>query len=133
MAGKSVAEITPDCAVDRRPHPDSGEAPLRNEQMIDLVYLSKQSLGDRSLELEILKLFAGQSSLYVDRLRAAKTRSEKRMAAHTILGSARGIGAWQVARLAEPMHNGVGSDDQINSLAEAVLRTNTYIGELLEA
>lgn len=106
--------------------------PAPQRDLVDLVYLSKQSLGDRSLELEILQLFAGQSSLYARRLREAKTRSEKRFAAHTILGSARGIGAWRIADLADPISDGSGSAKQIDALATAIEQTNDYIGLLLK-
>ena len=98
---------------------------------VDLVHLSKQSLGDRSLEQEILELFRSQSVLFVDRLENATTEDERKMAAHTILGSARGLGAWQVAREAEILqqHCKIGCD--LSSLKAAVKEANSYISELL--
>ncbi len=98
---------------------------------VDLVHLSKQSLGDRSLELEILELFKSQSTLYLDRLANAKTADERKMAAHTILGSARGLGAWHVAKQAELIQHKCAYQCDISKLVSAVEEANAYIGELL--
>lgn len=68
---------------------------------VDLVHLARYTLGNRSLEREVLELFCTQSKLYLRRLRDAATEQAWRDAAHTIKGSARGIGAWRVAQTAE--------------------------------
>ncbi len=98
---------------------------------VDLVHLSKQSLGDRSLEQEILALFMSQSVLYIDRLENATTDDERKMAAHTILGSARGLGAWQVAREAEIIQQQCHFGCDLSRLKAAVIEANSYISELL--
>lgn len=68
---------------------------------VDLVHLSRQTFGSRDLEREVLALFLAQSTALVEHIRSAGDPGQRFRAAHTIKGSARGIGAWRVARLAE--------------------------------
>ncbi|MGI9355064.1 MAG: Hpt domain-containing protein [Rhizobiaceae bacterium] len=98
---------------------------------VDLVHLSKQSLGDRALETEILRLFLSQSVLYLDRMSNASTKSERRLAAHTIIGSAKGIGAWKVAQCAAPHAEGCDGKVKLGELRNAVVEANEYIEMLL--
>ena len=98
---------------------------------VDLVHLSRQSLGDRSLENEILRLFHSQSKLYLDRLENAKTVDERNMAAHTVVGSARGLGAWKVAKEAELVEQSCGQGCDVSALRAAVEEANAYIDALL--
>ena len=71
-----------------------------DDRPIDLVHLARMTLGDRSLEREVLQLFDRQSTLLIARMRAASPEGIA-LLAHTLKGSARGIGAWRVARAAE--------------------------------
>ncbi len=98
---------------------------------VDLVHLSRQTLGERSLEIEVLSIFRSQSKLYLDRLENAKTAEERRLAAHTILGSARGIGAWRVAECAEDVQNTRACQCDLTELKAAVKDANHYIAGLL--
>lgn len=100
---------------------------------VDLVHLAKQSLGDRALELEILSLFRSQSALYLERLTNAKTPDDRKMAAHTILGSARGIGAWMVAEESEKIELSSNPAPELTGLAEAISEAQAYIDVILEA
>lgn len=108
---------TPDCASAKNP--------------VDLVHLSRQSLGDRSLEKEILQLFHSQSALYLNRLEHAETADERKFAAHTVVGSARGLGAWKVAAEAEAVEKSCSTPCNITALREAVEEANFYIDKLL--
>ena len=112
-------------------HPTSAHMERRSDRPVDLVHLARQSLGDRSLELEILALFQSQSELYLDRLTKAKTEDEQKMAAHTILGSARGIGAWEVVREAEKIQNNLKVGQEFGSLRRAVDSARDYINSIL--
>lgn len=67
---------------------------------VDLVHLARQTFGNRALEREVLELFLTHIPLSMARLRAASTDQAWREAAHSITGSARGIGAWIVAEAA---------------------------------
>jgi HPt (histidine-containing phosphotransfer) domain-containing protein len=106
------------------------------ERPIDLVHLSRMTFGDRSLEREVLALFDRQAAILVARMEGAAPGCVTTLA-HTLKGSARGIGAWRVARAAEALEAG-GEGEA--SLAEAVaaLRAATeearaLIAELLRA
>jgi len=80
-------------------------SPLPREQTsaapVDLAHLSRYTLGNRALDLEILGLFTGQAPETIGRLACAGTQPEWRAAAHTLKGSARGVGAWRLADLAQ--------------------------------
>ena len=72
---------------------------------IDRAHLSRQTLGDRDLEREILSLFVRQSVMLGKRIEHSVAGSERRDLAHTLNGSARAIGAWRVAEAAEAVEN----------------------------
>jgi HPt (histidine-containing phosphotransfer) domain-containing protein len=83
---------------------DSADAPslAPDDRPIDLVHLARTTLGDRSLEREVLQLFDRQSTLLIARMRTAAPNGVATLA-HTLKGSALGIGAWRVARAAEAL------------------------------
>lgn len=71
---------------------------------LDLVYLARQSLGDKKLETELLALFDRQSGQVIERLTHLKPQSDPtwpRDLAHTLTGSARAVGAHGVAAASE--------------------------------
>lgn len=69
------------------------------ERSIDVEHLARMTLGDRALEREVLGLFVRQAEML--RLRMETAPSEViGAAAHTLKGSATGIGAWPIARAA---------------------------------
>lgn len=68
---------------------------------IDWDHLSRFTLGDRSLEREVLGLFASEAPRYLSLLLATTTRKNWIEAAHTLKGSARAVGAWAVAECAQ--------------------------------
>jgi len=92
------------------------------QSIIDEGHLARMTLGDRGLEREVLEIFARQTVLMLERIAAAKPALVA-AAAHTLKGSARGIGAWRVARAAERLERAVGGDGD----DEAV---NAAVGEL---
>lgn len=81
---------------------------------IDEDHLGRMTLGDRRLEREVLELFLRQSTIMLDRIAGAE-RPLAAAAAHTLKGSARGIGAWRVARAAELLEQAAGSDGGDNA------------------
>ncbi len=70
------------------------------EEAIDLQHLSRMTFGERALEREVLVLFQQQAGLLLARM-ADGDRAVVATAAHTLKGSASGIGAWRVALAAE--------------------------------
>lgn len=84
--------------------------------VLDLVHLSRQTLGDTELECELLSSFEQQAGLILGRLNAGKSTALGLMAdlAHTLKGSARAIGALGVAQKAgdyeTALRNGASND-----------------------
>lgn len=86
--------------------------------IIDEDHLGRMTLGDRQLEREVLQIFARQIAIVFGRIR----RTEPALAAaaaHTLLGSARGIGAWRMAQAAERLERVAGGPWQAD-LDEAI-------------
>jgi HPt (histidine-containing phosphotransfer) domain-containing protein len=107
---------------------------------IDENHLGRMTLGDRRLEREVLELFLRQTTLMLNRIVGAQPPLAA-AAAHTLKGSARGIGAWRVARAAELLEDAVGDagghdagcdlDDAITELKAASLEVSAAIGARL--
>jgi HPt (histidine-containing phosphotransfer) domain-containing protein len=104
---------------------------------IDLVHLARMTLGDRSIEREVLQLFARQSAALAARIAGAEKAAVPALA-HTLKGSARGVGAWRVAATAEAVElAATGSAPTLAAatadLTTAVDEANAIIGDLLRA
>jgi HPt (histidine-containing phosphotransfer) domain-containing protein len=105
---------------------------------VDLVHLSRYTLGERALEREVLELFCTQSVVYLERLRTARTDKEWREAAHSLKGSAQAIGAWGAAAAAEQAEQAsgevlaAGRPAQLLALDASVDEARTYIRSLLK-
>ena len=102
------------------------------DQPIDLAHLSQITLGEASLECEVLALFDRQADLLLPRIRAG-TPAVIAAAAHTLKGSARGIGAWRVASAAEAVEGAAPAAfaAAVAALAAALSETKMAIAHLL--
>ena len=117
--------------------PAGGAMPVLSEHIeerhIDLVHLARQTLGDVELEREVLSLFVVQSQVYLLRLQAAESLDDWKRAAHTIKGSARGIGAWPLAEAAEAAEalpgqvHDAAHRDAANILLQRICATNACV------
>ena len=67
--------------------------------VLDRDHLARMTFGDRNLEREVLQLFDRQAELLLDRIRTSQPSAIVTLA-HTLKGSAVGIGATRVARAA---------------------------------
>jgi HPt (histidine-containing phosphotransfer) domain-containing protein len=88
---------------------------------IDRAHLARYTMGDVELEREILDLFASQTWKTIAELRDAVGAREWRIAAHTLKGSARAVGAWDVAREAERAEHVMGDGDR-EAIGDAIER-----------
>jgi HPt (histidine-containing phosphotransfer) domain-containing protein len=110
----------------------------RLSEVIDDAHLARMTLGDRRLEREVLELFVRQAALTLRRMIGAEPRLAA-AAAHTLKGSARGIGAWRVAQAAEQLelaakNGGVSAvNEAIAALEAASDEARTAIGARLAA
>ena len=91
---------------------------------IDIAHLERMTLGDVSLEREVLAMFAGQSAGLISALAALPSNAAT--LAHTLKGSARAIGAVRVAEAAERLEAAVRSNAEA---AEALVALNASIAE----
>ncbi len=111
----------------------------RKPTVIDETHLQRMTLGDRRLEREVLELFVRQTTIMLNRIMEAEPPLAAD-AAHTLKGSARGIGAWRVARAAERVEHAAGSagreaalTDAVAELKAASLEASAAIGARLSA
>jgi HPt (histidine-containing phosphotransfer) domain-containing protein len=74
--------------------------PVMAEVVLDEEHLKRMTLGDQSLEREVLQVFIRQITLMLKRIARAEP-AQAAAAAHTLKGSASGLGAWRVANAAE--------------------------------
>jgi len=101
------------------------------QSVIDEDHLRKMTLGDRSLEREVLEIFARQTSVMLSRLVEAEPARAAALA-HTLKGSARGIGAWRVARATEQLEQAAGLCDW-DALGLAISQLETACSEVRDA
>lgn len=88
---------------------------------IDFVHLARQSLGDRELEAELLRLFERQAARIAAELAmpdlSRGARGERLDLAHTLKGSARAVGATVVAQACADYETALKADCAAGDLA----------------
>ena len=110
--------------------PEPAQAPA-----IDRGHLARMTFGDRSLERELLHLFDRQAEILIERMRTSESAAIATLA-HTLKGSAAGIGASSVASAAEATElAAIRSPAEcrlaIDRLAKAADDARAFIAELL--
>jgi HPt (histidine-containing phosphotransfer) domain-containing protein len=119
--------------VDEPPQP----SPAADGRAIDAEHLSRMTLGEPSLEREVLALFERQAEILLPRIRSgARTGGGHGAAsglAHTLKGSASSIGAFRVAKAAAAVEqaSGEGLAAAIDDLSAALAETSAEIARLL--
>jgi len=107
-----------------------------SQPAIDLAHLGRMTLGEKSLEAEVLALFYRQADMLLARMERAAPAAAAAFA-HTIKGSARGIGAWRVAEAAQAVERAAGGSADlaavIAGLAAAIDEARKAIADLLAA
>lgn len=105
--------------------------------VIDEVHLGRMTLGDRGLEREILEIFVRQTAIMLGRMAGAGP-ALMAATAHTVMGSASGIGAWRVAQAAERLERAASAasdpeeqDEAVEDLKAAMLEASAAIGARL--
>ena len=102
------------------------------EEPIDFTHLFCMTLGDHGLEREVLALFDRQVDMLIARMGVVDASCVPALA-HTIKGSARGIGAWPVARAAEAVEAARASELEpaLAALSAAAAEARATIAALL--
>ena len=106
--------------------PPAGEA-------IDIHHLARMTLGERTLQREVLALFDRQADMLLPRIRGGAPALAA-ASAHTLKGSAVGIGAFKVARAVEQVEQArdAAVAAAIETLATVLEEAKAEIARLLQ-
>jgi len=103
-----------------------------SEAPVALDHLARQTGGDASLAREVLEMFLTRVAADLERVKAAGPGEARRQAAHLIVGSARAIGAGEVARLAAAVEAEAGeATSAIAALETAIAVARRFVGDYL--
>lgn len=80
---------------------------------VDLAHLRRYTMGDIALEKEVLQLFLHQLPMTIRALSEAVNNREWMVAAHTLKGSCRAVGAWRIAGLAEEAERQIANENPV--------------------
>ncbi len=112
--------------------------PMRSQHRpIDLVHLAKQSLGDRGLEEEILRIFDQMVQVYLRRVESQAADGGDVLAdLHALKGASMGVGATSIVTIAqaaeaEAREAGQLSVETLSDLGICVEETHEFIAKLL--
>ncbi|HVG52569.1 MAG TPA: Hpt domain-containing protein [Xanthobacteraceae bacterium] len=101
---------------------------------IDRVHLARMTQGERDLEREVLQLYVTQADILLCRMGQSPSAAIAALA-HTLKGSSRGIGAWQVADAAAVVEadavEGRDTAASVERLAAAIRAAQVDIAELV--
>ena len=119
--------------VERTDAPPLAPFAQGDDRVIDLDHLARMTGGDQRLAREVLGLFAVQCDILLARMRGAPSKLACALA-HTLNGSARGIGAWAVTEAAERVERiaaGTGDiADAVERLAAVTAQTRAAIKDI---
>jgi HPt (histidine-containing phosphotransfer) domain-containing protein len=96
---------------------------------LDSAHLERMTFGDRALARELLGLFERQAALLVDRMRQADPATMAALA-HTLKGSASGVGAFEVTAAAAAVEQAP-SVERLGELGLAVARARAANAAML--
>ena len=102
---------------------DQGEA----YPPLDLVHLSRQTMGDGELEAEILALFRSQCEIYSQSLANDNDTLQLMEIAHQMKGCAKSVGAWTIAKKAEILEDEPTKPQHIVHLREQIHLVEKYL------
>ena len=107
--------------------------------VIDTEHLSRMTLGELSLQREVLALFDRQADMLLPRIRQGAPALAA-ASAHTLKGSAVGIGAFKVARAVEEVEQAQSLEIRdaaiaaaVDTLAAVLKEAKAEIARLLQA
>jgi HPt (histidine-containing phosphotransfer) domain-containing protein len=110
--------------------------PLRGREPkppIDRAHLEAQTMGNADLRNEVLHLFLRQSADCVASIRSAADIPARSEAAHALVGSARGVGAFSVAYIASEIELARAPvTGRLIALDRAVAAARLVIADLLQ-
>jgi len=114
--------------LQRQDAPETGDG-----LVLDLIHLQSMTLGDDGLARELLSLFDTQAKRLTERMQSCETAALATLA-HTLKGSAVGIGAMQVAHAARTLEQAGDAAARVEAvlrLTDAVAAARSAIAEVL--
>ncbi len=102
---------------------------------IDLDHLNRYVFGDRALLAEVLAIFKEQATSISAGMTPAMDDGAWRLAAHTLKGAARGVGAWALGDAAERAEEAGAVDDRARALKAIVDLARSaadYAGQVID-
>jgi HPt (histidine-containing phosphotransfer) domain-containing protein len=109
--------------------PGGQTCPPARGRPIDLAHLSRQTLGDRAIEQEVLALFMQQANTVRDRI-AQATPAERSLLAHGLRGSSAGIGAFAIAEIAKEIEHDPHDKSLVLKLAARIDDVRDFIAAI---
>lgn len=103
---------------------------LAAEPAIDLTHLRRMTSGDAALEREVLSLFHAHSAQLMEKMRGNDPAAVPALA-HTLKGSALGIGASEVAHAADALQRAPADRAALSRLDRALADAQTAIAGML--
>ncbi|TIX17068.1 MAG: histidine kinase [Mesorhizobium sp.] len=96
---------------------------------VDLAHLSRQTMGDRALEQEVLALFVQQALGVRDKILEADVK-ERLLLAHGLKGAARGVGAFAIADCAAAIEGQPEDAKTLNRLGVLIEEVREFIAAI---
>lgn len=107
-----------------------GGSSTSSTRPIDLAHLSRQTMGDRALEEEVLALFAHQIAATRGQIAETTANEERYRLAHTLKGAARGMGAFTLADCAEKIERDPSNKDLVGQLSSLIDEVQDFIATI---
>ncbi|MDS7596878.1 Hpt domain-containing protein [Agrobacterium tumefaciens] len=120
MAAVSIAFEAPD---------NSGGAAPATIKPIDFVHLSRQTMGDKELEIEVLQLFSRSARAALHELNGADPLAVKAIA-HRLKGAANAVGAFTVSSAAAVVEDQAGDGAAMAKLVAAIVEAENFVLKL---
>ncbi|MBB3560399.1 HPt (histidine-containing phosphotransfer) domain-containing protein [Rhizobium sp. BK512] len=110
--------------------PDNSAGPSPSKiRPIDLVHLARQTMGDKTVEIEVLQMFARQARACLQDIASGES-AKVGAAAHRLKGAASSVGAFRVSQSAEAVEENNGDVAAMAALGAAVVDAENFILKL---
>ena len=101
----------------------------RRSRPVDLAHLARQTMGDRSLEQEVLALFVQQALSVREKIVDADIK-DRLLLAHGLKGSARGVGAFAIADCATEIEHRPEDNQTLRRLGTLIDEVRDFIAAI---
>lgn len=108
---------------------DGGEEARAHAAPLDMTHLSRQTLGDKHIEKEVLAMFLRQMEVVSGQIATADPAGRRELA-HALTGAARGIGAFALADCAAALEADPGDEAEVERLSNLAAEVHDFIAEL---